>query len=545
LPDEQSKSPSGIYRRVFLVVAALIFLSLAVVAWLFHSETIARKTVGWYISRHASGPGIKVDLEGFSGSMATGFRFSRLSFRQLNPPLQLNITDASARADFSQLLLGGKLFLTASLARLDLVGMTACPIASSSVPDYHDFACFAGMPANLEIASFSIARADIKPFHDFPFLISLNDFALQPGNGSGSSQLQAEFKASLREKQVGSGSFNGNLLQRQKRIEGSIDLLLFGQKAYSEISLTERRGCAEISGYISSTTLDISKLSHWLIPLWQDTFPFGFDGTVDCSGSWLFNCEVGFFGNLSGRCQNLRMVAQGLFITLLELNGNWKLFDGNFSFNDDGSRFFGFPASLTGKIEALLQPARKWEMDFSCLTIDFSQLAADLPWGVKYGMALPPLSGGATLSVQLRGTRPEVSARLSTDDLTAGKNTESRKVAGAISYQLGAEGPGDLGVDMTCRSEHLLPPIFARFKNGAGRLDSYISSWHGPYIWQYSLKGSDSANLSFKGTFTAGNDRNMNTSGHWRDGMGTIHTMLDQNAFAAGHIPLLDLILAK
>lgn len=528
-----------------MVVAVLSFFFLGIVAFIFQSEAFAQKAVDWYISSHANGSGIKIELEGFSGSLATGFKFSTLNVRRLNPPLHLQVSDAEAHTDFSRILTGGKLLLSASVARLDLVGMATSPIASSSVPDYHSFACFAGMPTNLEISSFSIDHAAISPYHDFPFQIEFGSFNLQSGPASGSLLLQAEFLASLRERQVGSGSFRGLLQQRQHKIEGSLDLDLFGQKIFSEISLAERRGCPEISGYISSTTLDIAKVSHWLIPVWQDSFPFGFDGSIDCSGSWLFNSEVGFLGNLSGKCHSLRMVAQGLFITVLELSGSWKLFDGTFSFGDEGSRFFGFPASLSGKIETVLHPSRKWEMDFSCLTIDFSRLVDDLPWGVKYGMALPPLTGGATLAVQLRGTRPEILARLNTDDLNAGRKLEKRSVVGAITYQLGASGPGDFGVAMTCRSEHAPPPIFTRFKSSVGRLDSQLGRWHGPYLWQYSLQGSDSASLAFKGALTAGNDKNIDTNGNWHDGMGTIHSVLDQNTFVAGNIPVLDLILAK
>jgi hypothetical protein len=527
-----------------MVVAALSVVTLSVAAFLFNSETAAQKAVDWYIANHAGGSGIRIELAGFSGSLAKGFKFSKLGISQLNPPLQLQVFDASARADFSRILTGSKLLLSLELARLDLVGMTASPIASSSVPDYHSFACFAGMPVNIEIASLAIGHATLKPFHDFPLQIDIASFSLQPGNGSGCSLLQADFTADLREKTVGKGRFNGVAKQQQQKVEGSLELQMFGQKILTELSLAQRRGCPEVSGYISSTTLDIAKISHWLIPLWQETFPFGFDGSVDCSGSWLFNREIGFLGNLSGRCNNLRMVAQGLFITLFELNGNWKLFDGNFSFSDDGSLFFGFPASLSGKVETVLQPSRKWDMDFSCMTIDFSRLTTDLPWGVKYGMALPPLSGGATFSVQLRGARPEISARLNTDDLIAGKKSEKRSVTGAITYHLGPEGPGNLGIDMTCLSEHRPPPIFTRFKNGAGRLDNYISDWHGPYIWRYSLQGSDSANLSFKGALSA-NERNIDTNGHWHDGMGTIQTFLDQNLFVAGNIQVLDLLLAN
>lgn len=391
----------------------------------------------------------------------------------------------------------------------------------------------------------SLNHAEIRPFYDFPLLLELEKIDLQPGEGSDDHQLQAKILASLRNNQVGYGAFSGVVKQHQNRVDGSLDLQLFGQKLQSEISYSGRRGCNEFSGYISSTTLDISKISHWLIPLWQDAFPFGFDGKIDCSGSWMFNQQVGFLGNLSGKCHDLRMVAQGLFITLIELNGSWKLFDGNFSFVDEGSRFFGFPASLTGGIEAVLQPSRKWEFDFSCLGIDFASMAEELPWGVKYGMALPPLSGGATLSAQIRGNLPELTARLTTSDLNVGKGIEKRVVSGVVTYMPGAAGSGNFCIDMACRSEQALPPIFSRFKSGTSRFDRQVAGWSGASLWQYELQGSDTANLSFKGRLQSDTGNSVDISGYWHDGMGSMNLLQNQKAFTTGSIPLLDLILAK
>jgi len=517
---------------------------------MFFSEQFAQKVVELIISNNTDSLGMKIDLENFTGSLAKGFRFARLTLKRHSPPLQLVASDACINVDFARLLTGGKLSVSASLAQLDLIGMTTCPIASSSIPDFKAFACFAALPSNIEIVSFSLEHATIKPYNDFPLLLELNQISLQPSEQSAELRLQVQIVASLRDKPAGSGSFSGFFRQQQKKIEGKLDLQMFGQKILSEISLAERRGCPEISGYISSTTIDLSQISHWLIPLWQDAFPFGFDGIIDCNGSWLFNREIGFFGNLSGQYRNLRMVAQGLFITLFKLNGTWKLFDGQLNFADEGSSFFGFPASLTGKIESVLQSDRKWGLDFNCITIDFSRLADDLPWAVRYGMALPALSGGATFSVQLNGRRPEVSAKLSTADLKAGKGHEVRTIAGSIFYRLGAESSGNLGLDMICSSQQTLPPLFGRFKGNTGRLDSHLGNLHGPYSWQYELTGSDTTHLSLQGSFTAGTEKIFNAAGRWKDGMGSIHLLLNaetqfSKSFAANNIPMLDLILAK
>jgi hypothetical protein len=540
LSNTSTNPPTSLYRRVFLVVTLLVLVFAACVLYLVHSEAFAHRMVVYCISNNSD---MKVELAGFSGNIANGLFCDKLNIKQRHPPLQIDAIQVAVEPDFSHLLTEGKIMLGASLNRLDLVGMLDCPLASQSVPDYHAFSCLAGMPANIEIASFSIAGAGIRPYHDFPFHCEFGQISLQPEDDG--QRLNAQMHASFRENMVGSGTFSGLLQQRQKRLEGRLALNLFGQQMFSEISLAQRRGCPEVSGYISSTTVDIAKISHWLIPLWQDVFPFGFDGVVDCSGSWLFNREVGFYGNLTGHCRKLRMVAQGLFITLFELNGEYRLFDGNFSFNDTGSQFVGFPASLTGRIESVLQTDRKWEMDFGCNTIDFARLAVDLPWGVRYGMALPALFGGASLSVQLRGNRPEVSARLTTAGLDIGTGFDKRSLIGSISYLLAASGPGNFAVNMTCQSHQALPPIFSRFKSAVGRLDNKLASWPAPYVWQYDLHGDDPAQLEFSGSLRAGADLQLSTSGIWHDGMGRVFVSLDQQDFVAGSIAVLDLLLAR
>lgn len=545
LAVESHKTPSYLHRRVILTVAGLIAITIAAVAWMFVSENFAKRAVEFLIARNSGQPGINIALKDFSGSISTGLKIGQITVKRLKPPMQMIASGASIVADFSKLLGGGKVELSASLAEFELVGMSAAPLASATLPDFNQYGCFLPLPANIEIASFTLGHGRIRPWHDFPLTIELTYADLRPLVAMPAHLLQTGFNVSFRERLIGKGNFNGRVMQRQQNVDGSLSICLLGQTITSAIAVTGRKGVPGISGYISSASLDIAKISHWLIPLWQDKFPFGFDGTLDFTGSWLISNELGFLGNLKGRCHNLRMVAQGLFISLVELNGSWKYFDSAFSFSDEGSKFLGFPASMTGKIESVLTPARKWGLDFSCVTIDFSRLADDLPWGVKYGMALPPLSGGATLSVQLRGNRPEVAARLNTSDLVAGKSRETRTVSGFIAYLLGAEGAGDLALDMTCHAQHALPPIFSRFKGSAGRFEQQASSLKAPYSWKYVLKGCDADDLTLSGQLSAGEDDVIATQGHWKDGMGDLRLVFDQKSYEAHNIPVLDLILAR
>lgn len=541
---------TGHIRKILLIVLLMFFITGILVAWLATSGEFTRVVFQYAVDRAGENAGTSIEHEGLSGNFWDGISLSNLKIRKSHPPFQLNAADATIRPDFSNLK-SGVIAVSVSAGEINVDGMTSAPLASSTIPDYHGMACFSGIPANVRIASLEIEKINVRPFNDFPAAVSLNGLKMTAPDNSGRQSININIDGQWRNNTVASGAFAGFFRQAEAKIEGSLNLNAAGQTLVSELNLQNRRGAMEASGFISSAAIDISHLSHWLIPIWQQEFPVGFDGHLSCSGSWMFSPKLGFMGNLAGDVRNLRAVALGLFISVFELNGRWKFFDGHFSFDDSASRFFGFPASLTGKIESVFSSDRRFDMNFFCNSIDFANLYNELPWGAKYGMAIPRLAGNATFSLQLSGKRPEVDTRLLIARLDAGNDSELRHVDGSISYNLPAKGPGKFLTRMQCHTNNADLPFFRRFKGPYGSMKNRVVELNRPLIFSYVMAGNDFSTLRLSGELVSADQCVARATGTWHDGMGAaaflwnIDSNREPQSFAAGNIPFLELILAK
>lgn len=536
-------------RRVLQTVIVLLSLSIIILVGLAHSQAFALYIASFIVEKSASRQ-VKIQLNGFTGSIVSGLSVESINVKKLNPATEVVITGLQMSIDFDRLLKAGIISIIGQASRVDITGMTTFWPPLGQLPAYSGPVCMAGLPANIQIASLSIDIISITPCIELPAIVTLNNLRIGSGESAAEQIFSVSANAEWRNRLIASGTLVGQLKHKQRRFEGSADLCFAGQKIVSEICFGQNRNKSELSGYISSASLDIAKLSLWLGPLWQQQFPFGFDGDFDCSGSWLYNSELGFLGNLSGSCRRLRMVALGFYITLLELNGKWKLFDGNLVFNDSGSYFVGFPASMTGQVESVMNRERNWNLNFNCSAIDFASLADELPWGFKYSANLPEISGLATLSVQVFGRKPSITARLSTDGLNAGENSQLRTVSGNAVFYHGIAASSSLQLDFQVHSQHSIPVFFKRFNSSAGNLEAQLRHNRGPHNFHYSLKGSPVGDMLFDGVFMSDEKTLLNVAGHWRNGLGSLRAMLDEDSakplpFAAGGIPLLDLILAK
>lgn len=538
------------WRRVLKIVLLLLALLIVGVMWLFNSEWFAGQAVTLLIGRANDRGEVNFELTNFSGSLADGLRVESLHFKQRNPSMHLLAKDIKLKLDW-QRLKAGIVDISGSIDEVNVTGMVSSGFNSRIIPDYHGLACFAGMPANFQVTDFVVGTFSIQPWADTPLVLTAGKFKISPSASEKEQNLEIDLAVEWRQQKLGNGNFAGMIKPGSRKVEGNLEFLFAGQKLASELSMVAKKGQIEASGFIASSVIDLAKISQWLIPIWQDAFPFGFDGHIDCSGSWMFSHELGFLGNLFGKCRQLRMVALGLFISVVELNGDWKLFDGNLGFVDSGSFFLGFPASLTGQIYSLLQPTPKWELDFNCNQLDFAGLVNDLPWGLKYGMALPELSGGATLTLQLRNARPEIVASLMTSDLCVGKGRDTRNISGQIGFNLPTQGAGQIKVAMDCHSKFALPPLFQRFKGRKGKLTNRLFLNGSPVTYTYTMTGSGSARLALDGALLVSDQCIAKTSGDWHDGMGEMLLSLNEGigseseVYSAGHIPFLDLLLGK
>jgi hypothetical protein len=292
--------------------------------------------------------------------------------------------------------------------------------------------------------------------------------------------------------------------------------------------------------------LDLAVFSRWLIPLWQDAFPFGFDGMISFGGSWYYGEKLGFLGNIEGQFSKVRLVAQGLFITIFEMNGGWKLFDGNLELSDNGSFFAGFPAHMNGKIESVFSQKRKWNIDFSADTIDMNRFYDDLPWGVKYGMGLPTMNGTASFRLKLKGLRPEISATLKTQPfIKVEKKSFTNNVSGEINFKLGAKDQGHWAVNVSCNTDRGLPGLLNRFqRNGQTLADKFAHHTFAGLSWQG--KGSLLPALELNGNIRTADALTVPFNGSLHDGNG--HLVVSGNGeefagFSTSNVTLLQLIL--
>ncbi len=545
-PPETSPSLS---RRVLKIVFLLVGLSVVTLVFLARSESIARKAFIIAVDRAGIDGQLKLEHAGFSGSIVDGISLESLRLIKRKPPIEAELASISLKINFERLFAAGVISLSGQIGQVSVDGMAAPPLILERIPAWNGIACFAGIPANIELASFSVGVVTLKPWANSHALVRVNGLNVRPGSSSGDHQVGARAEISWKNRQIASATVSGMLKQKQQRLDGSLSLCFAGQRLNSELCVTQKRRKVELSGYIASAAIDLARLSLWLSPVWQESFPFGFDGHLDGSGSWLFNDEVGFLGNLTGKYEKLRVVALGLYFPVFEFNGNWKFFDGNLNLNDSGSLFAGFPATLGGQIEGVAKSSRKWGLNFNCSSVDFSELAGRLPWGLKYSLKLPDLVGTAAMSVTLTGSRvPDVAGKATLDSLKIGKGNEERLLAGRVDYQQTGLATGSIEMNFVVSSERSVLPIFKRFKGRGSSLYTGFASYGLPQTLTWNLKGAPDHDQKFFGRLAAGDKHLASFEGTWHSGLGHLRTSEaapESAGYRSDSVPYLDLFLAR
>jgi len=534
---------------VLRTVILLLAIAAAVLAVAIYSDAFADKLVQTAIQIAGNDGRLKISIDGLSGCLASGLRAGKITLTRRGPPLEVSIDSPHMQINFDRLLTAGVLSLSGNTGHIEVAGLDGIWLPMRNVPAFTGAACFAGLPPGCEINEFSIDSLSIRPIASMPGQIKVSSFTVTPTQNAAEQQLALQLAGFWRQHQLASGTVDGLLRQKQGRFEGKVTLCLAGQQISSELCLQQKRRKNEISGYIASSSVDIAAISHWLGPLWQNAVPVGFDGRLDCTGSWVYNSELGFLGNLSGACRNLRVVALGFYFALAELNGHWKLFDGNLDFSDTGSLFAGFPASFSGQVETILTPNRNWRLNFNCPVIDFASLTSRLPWGLNYSLALPALSGTATLALTIAGRAPELACRVSTTGLAIKDQGGERLVTGQACYLQSGTGSGALDLGFSVLSERTLPPIFKRLQGTHGSLAQRLPAG-GPYVFDWALVGSSLAHQRFSGRLSAATQQLADINGSWKAGLGhlTAESVIaadDSGRFLLNGVMFLDLLLAR
>ncbi len=311
--------------------------------------------------------------------------------------------------------------LTVEHLACDRIEMTGPPPATwvtrVPAPPFECLALPGGLP---EIRSLRVGTIDWCPEASSPLHVRLDDLVLARAMGSGASsaaRLGAGVLTVL-ERPVARAKLNGAWTPSAMAVEGTIEGTVLGQPFASEVRVSSHpQGACPVSGRLLPLTLDLASFSRWLCPLWQDHLPLALEGRLSGEGSWAYSPQMGLLANLSGELRQGRVVAVGLFWSILEMNLGWKLFDGRLALTDLGSTFLGAAAHLDGEVAWPPGAGTEWNLHFEVPSAPVEQVLAGMPWMVRIGFRLPELAGLASLSCRLTGTTPQITGTLEGTDL--------------------------------------------------------------------------------------------------------------------------------
>jgi len=542
ITPEAKPRPSKVYLKIFLIVLILSSMTVAITLSLLNSEKFTLFAAD-YLAGIVSANAAKLEFEGVSGSLKHGVFIKKLVWRKASPYQIVSCEDIRLRFDFSNLLAVKKIMAEIDCKKIETGGQ-AMPVWLEQLPNFPEIACLANLPGNLFFARVKVDELLIKPFNEGLIQIRLAGLLLGKPDQHEVQKVSCLAGGFFRDRRFLEGSFSGKLQQKSQKFEGRIEACVAGKKLISEIAVANRKGNLEFSGHIVEAAVDLAVISRWLISMWQDAFPFGFDGEISIGGSWIFNPKTGFLGNLSGNFQKLHMVAQGLFLTIFELNGTWKLFDGNLEFADGGSFFAGFPAVFDGRIEGVFNANRRWNLSFKADHIDMGQFYSDLPWGVKYGSGLPQMTGTATFNLHIRGAYPDVAAAIKADEIEVANQNARHRLKGAINFTFNEKEKLKWQLDLKNLFIAGLPAMFQRFSSASadgGSLEK-ISGWSG-CSWKGS--GENLGNMKIQGQLLASEQHPVQLSGQFSDSNGRFSASVpEKSPFNSTKLSFLQFLLS-
>lgn len=509
------KSSKSIYLRIFVIVIALFVITFSLVFWAVNSNNFAKLTAD-LISNNSDHQKVKVDFKNLQGNFYHGINIDAVKIK--NPDLGFVGEFKGIKLDFNfDKMLAGKGITLDVLCREGEVQGAFYPEKLDDLPPFPTLGCFADLPANLRLATIKIDKIKLRPLHQFDLLFNFDSIFVRFLDGQKST---FDFNGLFKKNEFLNGSYSGIWNQNKNKLSGRFEGCFAAKKYALELILEQKHGRLQASGHIPRGEIDLAVFSRWLIPLWQDAFPFGFDGLIKVGGSWVYNKNTGFLGNLNGSFSKVRLVAQGLFVTVFEFNGLYRIFDGNLELTDSGSTFVGFPAQLSGSIDSVFTPHRKWELAFSADAIDLASFAARLPWGIKYSMNLPELEGDAEFSMSVRGRKPDIYAELETSSLEVETDRSNHLIKGKIFFKSNNKLQEKVTAAFDYFSSDKDIAFLKRFKkNGAEQFSYKMAnfSWHG--------MGPDFSKMKLVGSIKEVNEPVAGLTGSFSNGNGYFETI--------------------
>ncbi len=469
------------------------------------------------LARQIDIDGGKFEYSGLKGNLLDGLDLEEISARTAQNSFFVKASGINAKFDFSGILTKAGLGVSLKCSEIVASGKIQLPILDK-IPPPPELSCLVNNHLPFFINRIELEKIDYFPFSDADFVFSVSSISLSLPivEKEKAQQVNFAFLSKFKNRRFAIGSYSGELQQKKGKMTGVVSACVIDQKFESEVLIEDKKRDFKISGYVSSTTIDLAKISRWLIPLWQDSMPFGCDGGISLNGSWMFSRGDGFFSNFSGTLNKVRVVALGFFYTILELNANWKYFNNELIFEDVGSTMLGFPASFSGRIETPAKSPAKWFLDFSSEIIDVENLVANLPWGLRYSLDLPPMSGVAGVSIKFRKNLPEVFANVISNKIVIGK--DKREVDFKMNFKTKAFNQSEFALNFKQRFFNGLPSVFNGFSEKFPQLRANLGR---NIMFDGVIKGKDFFNARLSGQLT-GKEIKFDVLGNWDDGKSNV-----------------------
>ncbi len=528
---------------ILIVVFIIAFLSISVY-WILSSEDLTRYAVNAAIERFVPVDKLNIKLGNIEGCLLEGIKIDNINIKHIKPNFEAKINDVFLKPTYESSFSKGSVLINGSIGSIESYGSLKINSSLASVPPFLGYECLAALPSNIKIKEFDIGKVKIYPYSNNEIEVFSDSVHLKKDKATDILKVESKFSTKWKNKLLANVKFNGNYDQGKNKINGNVDIDIVKQRIISELSLSKGKTGLELSGYIASdTVIDFQPLSQWLGCFWQLEYPYSLSGKLYCQGSWLYNSEIGFLGNLKGKYEKLEISIMGLFISLLELNGEWQIFDGGLSLSDTGSKLLGFSAALNGKIENLTKTNRKWNISFISNSLPLDKITASLPWVVKYTNGIPDLDGVATVSALLTGNRPSVNAITELDNL-APKNDKNKitKVVGKACFNLPEVGSGTINASFTASTNNGLPQLFKKFSRNFYSTENISKET----TMSYSIKGSFNEKIKVNGILKTSEEKSFETVGELIDDKFYLNIITKTNNFYnANNIDPIDLLLMR
>lgn len=340
-----------------------------------------------------------------------------------------------------------------------------------------------------EIRSLRVHTIEWSPDASSPLRVQLEDLVLARATRPGASST-ARLRSgvlTLLDRPLFRITLDGAWSPAAMTIEGTLGGKVLGQPFASEVRISYHpQGSCPFSGRLLPLTLDLAPFSRWMCPLWQEHLPLALEGILTAEGSWAYSPQMGLLANLAGEVRQGRVVAVGLFWSLLEVNLGWKLFDGRLAVTDLGSSFLGAAARLAGEVARGAANGVDWNLRLEVPAAHVDQVLASMPWMVRTGFRLPDLAGLASLTCLITGTGPRISAALEGADLVLKSQGRESRFRGSATFQ--QTRPGERRWRLAFGWSAPQPPrgLFAAMRLGSGTLAGRVT---GPVELRACLSG--------------------------------------------------------